>query len=81
MISLGMWSCQWRELRPIFFGGKDGQASDTIAAAGTDGPGAQGAVEHDVGFTLDIGAGGAKKKKAKDQSGSYEMVSRQDAGG
>jgi len=25
MVSLGVWSCRWRELRPITFGGNNGR--------------------------------------------------------
>lgn len=59
MIFLGVWACQWRELKPISFGGKGKQpvtASDPAA------------VEEGAGFAREgRGAG-------NDGAGVYEMV-------
>lgn len=58
MTSLGVWACQWRELRPINFGSKP-------AARAANNP-----VEDDgVGETRGRGRG-----KGRDGAGEYEMV-------
>lgn len=63
MTSLGIWSCQWRELRPINFGAN---ANATSAEQGASGE----AVEDDGnGFERGRGRG-----KGKDGGGEYEMV-------
>lgn len=63
MTSLGIWSCQWRELRPINFGAN---ANGTSAEQGASGE----AVEDDGnGFGRGRGRG-----KGKDVGGEYEMV-------
>lgn len=59
MTFLGVWACQWRELKPISFGGKPKQS-----AANTD----PAAVEEGAGFAREgRGAG-------NDGAGAYEMV-------
>lgn len=78
MIVLGIWSCQWRELRPIFFGGKEGQSQTTHAtAAGTDGPGAQGAAEEAIGLLTR----GRSRTRGEDAGPSFEMASAPQARG
>lgn len=46
MTLLGMWACQWRELKPIAFGGRDRTAASgtatTPAAGETNGGGSDG---------------------------------------
>jgi hypothetical protein len=73
MTSLGVWSCQWRELRPINFGG--GAASTvgggTAAAGGsaetvTEGGEVHGDEEH--------GYGRRGRGRGRDGAGEYEMV-------
>ena len=59
MVFLGVWACQWRELKPIAFGGKSKQAVPARDPA---------AVEEGAGFARDgRGAG-------RDGAGAYEMV-------
>lgn len=65
MVSLGMWACQWRELRPMAFGGK-GKGQDGATQGGN---GQSVAVEHGAGFEMGRGRG-----RGKDGAGTYEMV-------
>lgn len=58
MTSLGVWACQWRELRPISFGGKGGSSG---ARQQGNGPG-----EDD--------ARGRGRGRGRDGAGEYEMV-------
>ncbi|KAF2176329.1 hypothetical protein K469DRAFT_678666 [Zopfia rhizophila CBS 207.26] len=63
MTSLGVWACQWRELRPINFGGKGGSAN-----SGQQG---NGAVDDDgAGHSRGRGSG-----RGRDGAEEYEMVS------
>lgn len=64
MISLGVWACQWRELRPMSFGGKAKQQSDpaTLENGGATAP--------DNGEGFSMGSGG----RGRDGAGTYEMV-------
>ena len=68
MTSLGVWSCQWRELRPISFGGHGGQKGDQ---QDNDGPGEGG--DDGVGYGVGRGRG-----RARDGTGGYEMVEMKD---
>lgn len=78
MTSLGVWTCQWRELRPISFGG--GQAASSsggdnnnnaafIAAASTS----EGGGDEEQGY----GRGGGRRGRGRDGAGEYEMVGMQ----
>ncbi|KAI9772060.1 MAG: hypothetical protein M1840_001348 [Geoglossum simile] len=67
MASLGMWSCQWRELRPINFGGGGG----TNAAAAVGG-GSTGEAESVRGSS-----GGS----GRDSAGEYELVAMKESAG
>ena len=59
MIALGIWACQWRELKPMAFGGKGkARAEDANGKAVEDG---QGHI---------MGGGG----RGRDDAGTYEMV-------
>lgn len=59
MIFLGVWACQWRELKPISFGGKSKQSASTVDPA---------VVEEGAGFAREgRGAG-------HDGAGAYEMA-------
>lgn len=63
MTFLGIWSCQWRELRPINFGA-NAKAANTDRGVGDE------AVEDDGdGFGRGRGRG-----KGRDGGGEYEMV-------
>jgi len=64
MTSLGIWSCQWRELRPINFGGKGGanrHAQDNEPTASNE--------EDGAGHGRGRGRG-----RGRDGGGEYEMV-------
>ncbi|KAF7198104.1 Protein SYS1 [Pseudocercospora fuligena] len=60
MISLGMWACQWRELRPMAFGGKP---KDVAAAENGHAP------EEGEGYEV-----GSRRGGGRDGAGNYEMV-------
>ncbi|KAF2233680.1 hypothetical protein EV356DRAFT_486310 [Viridothelium virens] len=67
MTSLGIWSCQWRELKPISFGGSSSTArqADSEEANGS----------HDgLGYPRGRGRG-----KGADGGGNYEMVGMSDS--
>jgi hypothetical protein len=69
MTALGVWSCQWRELRPINFGGSSaaqGSGSETIAAKD-----AGEANDEEQGYGRGRGRG-----RGRDGAGEYEMVDR-----
>ena len=63
MISLGMWACQWRELRPMAFGGRP---KDTSAATAN---GHAPELEAGEGFEM-----GERRGGGRDGAGTYEMV-------
>lgn len=62
MTSLGVWSCQYRELQPIKFGG-------AARAAGRSGATEAALEEGGVGFVR-----GRGRDAGRDGSGAYEMV-------
>lgn len=66
MASLGIWSCQYRELRPINFGGSSmTQAATTENAVS----GGDAAGDEEQGFSRGRGRG-----RGRDGGGEYEMV-------
>ncbi|KAF2001117.1 hypothetical protein P154DRAFT_465001 [Amniculicola lignicola CBS 123094] len=60
MTSLGVWACQWRELRPINFGGNGGATK----------PQANGSAAEDGGGE----SRGRGRGRGRDGAGEYEMV-------
>lgn len=64
MVSLGMWACQWRELRPINFGGAGVGATNQ-----TQGTQNESADEVTAGQSRGRGRG-----RNRDGFGDYEMV-------
>ncbi|CAG8977147.1 hypothetical protein HYALB_00003368 [Hymenoscyphus albidus] len=67
MTSLGVWSCQYRELRPINFGGSSTtQANSSDATAG---PSSGEGGDEEQGFGRGRGRG-----RGRDGAGEYEMV-------
>lgn len=71
-VSLGMWGCQYRELQPVFFGGRilnstGGSASRGQTSAEDDD--LEAAAGEEDGFVR-----GSGKGKGKDGQGTYEMV-------
>jgi len=67
MISLGIWACQWRQLRPMAFGKAMGfgKAKTTPALP------PEGFVPEEAGGSI---MGFARRSRARDGGGSYEMV-------
>lgn len=80
-VSLGVWGCQYRELRPVFFGGGGGSSGASNnnnsnnnangSAAGGAGEGSSQAADGDEeqGFSRGRGRG-----RGRDGAGEYEMV-------
>lgn len=66
MISLGIWACQNRELRPISFG-KGGGANAGSEARGDNGGEGESKAEEQV-------RGGRGRGRNRDDGPSYEMV-------
>ncbi len=68
MTSVGIWACQWRELRPMAFGGKSSKG----AQVGTSNGHAiePGAIEEGEGYAV----GSAGRGRGRDGAGAYEMV-------
>jgi len=65
MTSLGVWSCQWRELRPINFGGSStAQATENTTTEASEGG------DEEQGYGRGRGRG-----RGRDGAGEYEMVS------
>ena len=82
MTVLGVWSCRWRELQPIAFGGK---GAATAGRSTTAAPAAVGAAANSgqaeaagpSGDPEDDGAGyvrGTRRGRGRDGAGQYEMV-------
>jgi hypothetical protein len=63
MASVGIMACQWRELRPINFGGRPTVATSTPESSSQDGN------DEGEGFSRGRGRG-----RGRDGSGAYEMV-------
>jgi hypothetical protein len=72
MTSLGVWTCQWRELRPINFGGSS-TSNDASNAQVSDGA-QQNIGDEEQGFGRGRGRG-----RGRDGAGEYEMVTMKDA--
>lgn len=72
MIALGIWACQWRELKPMAFGGSGGGPKGKGKERAGEGAGNGQSPEADdgEGFVMDGGSRG----KGRDGAGSYEMV-------
>lgn len=80
-VALGVWGCQYRELRPVFFGGQQGGGAQTTANGSAAGPGGNGgegasgaadglsAGDEELGFSRGRGRG-----RGRDGVGEYEMV-------
>ncbi|KAJ0116835.1 hypothetical protein J7T55_009986 [Diaporthe amygdali] len=81
-VALGVWGCQYRELRPVFFGGggigggsssnnNNNNTANGSAAGGNGGEGSSQAADGDEeqGFSRGRGRG-----RGRDGAGEYEMV-------
>ncbi|KAK8055071.1 hypothetical protein PG993_000298 [Apiospora rasikravindrae] len=74
-IAMAMWGCQWRELRPINFGGNGGRATGGAAGAEENGhaggnPDGGGMGDEEMGFGRGRGRG-----RGRDGQGEYELAS------
>jgi ABC-type nickel/cobalt efflux system permease component RcnA len=69
MTSLGVWSCQWRELRPITFGGSSAAQASSSETAALPNTGETGDEEQGYGR-------GRGRGRGRDGAGEYEMVDR-----
>jgi hypothetical protein len=65
MTSVGVWACQWRELKPISFGGH-GRSTE---ASSSQNPANPTEDEEGVEYTRGRGRG-----RGRDGAGNYEMV-------
>lgn len=76
VIVMGVWGCQWRELRPIYnFGGNGGRATGGSGASTENGhtggdPEGGGMGDEEMGFTRGRGRG-----RGRDGLGEYELES------
>lgn len=66
MIFLGMWACQWRELKPIAFGGR--AKGDRVVASGSGRDRGEEGEGEGEGFGVGAGSRGV------DGAGVYEML-------
>lgn len=87
-VALGIWGCQYRELRPVFFGGQQGSSStggggsQNTANGSAGGGGVGGNGEGSSGAADGIAAGdeeqgfsrGRGRGRGRDGAGEYEMV-------
>ncbi|KAH6677101.1 integral membrane protein S linking to the trans Golgi network-domain-containing protein [Halenospora varia] len=71
MTSLGVWSCQWRELRPINFGGGSTSSPNANNAGDSaqNGEASAGGGDEEQGYGRGRGRG-----RGRDGAGEYEMV-------
>jgi hypothetical protein len=70
MTSLGVWSCQYRELRPINFGGSATQAGSSSGHIEDNVP-----LHNEDGQDVEQGYGrGRGRGRGRDGAGDYEMV-------
>lgn len=82
MASLGIWSCQWRELRPINFGSSSNTAqnnsnivTDTTGMERDISTGMEGEGDaHDAGDVEQGYGRGRGRGRGRDGAGDYEMV-------
>ncbi|KAK7736662.1 hypothetical protein SLS53_006868 [Cytospora paraplurivora] len=83
-VALGIWGCQYRELRPVFFGGGGAAAAAAAAAAGGSGGnnnsdnnnanGGAGAADGTVAGDEEQGFSRGRGRSRRDGPGAYEMV-------
>jgi protein SYS1 len=69
MTGLGVWSCRWRELRPINFGGGSAAVGEGSAGSSTQPADSGAAGDEEQGFGRGRGRG-----RGRDGGGEYEMV-------
>ena len=74
MVGGGVWSCRWRELRPISFGGGSSKGTTDEMA---NGQGEEARRESAEGRDIEEGVGygrGRGRGKGRDGGGQYEMI-------
>lgn len=70
---LGIWGCQYRELQPVFFGGRRILGATPTAATQADG--GEGAGNDDVEGDEEMGfSRGRGRGRGRDGAGEYEMA-------
>lgn len=69
MTALAVYACQWRELRPITFGGT-AAAGNNSASGSSSAPPAEDRIEGDE----EMGYGRRARGRGRDGAGEYEMV-------
>jgi len=89
MTSLGVWACQWRELRPISFGGLGNSSSATAggdAQGNTGSKGSSGGINGSADAPSEFGdedsryGGRRGRGRGRDGAGEYEMVAMKNDG-
>jgi protein SYS1 len=73
MVSLGIWACRYRELRPISFGIGSAANAASEAQKGGSGQGEEGIGDHV--------RGGRGRGRNRDDGPSYEMVGMKEGNG
>ncbi len=77
-VGIATWGCRYRELQPVFFGGRILGAGDGASAATTSQQ--HGDEDLEAGLAQDDGeddlgqARGSRKGRGKDGQGEYEMM-------
>jgi protein SYS1 len=75
MTGLGVWSCRWRELRPISFGGGPAASAPAAGAVTGEGSASTQPAEGTAGGDEEQGFGrGRGRGRGRDGGGEYEMV-------
>lgn len=82
-VGLGTWGCRYRELQPVFFGGRILGAGDGASAASTsqahDEADLEAGTAHDGEDETGYATRGSGKRRGKDGQGEYEMVQMKNA--
>ncbi|KAK2763789.1 hypothetical protein FQN54_009406 [Arachnomyces sp. PD_36] len=73
MTFLGIWACQWRELRPISFGGNAGAVDGNVNGQAEESGGGGGGGDTGNDETPSISRGRGRGRN-RDGGGEYEMV-------
>lgn len=95
MTLLGMWSCQWRELRPINFGSSNSNSNSNSNQTNPSGSssritnghlnppefGDENSGEMNGDEELGYGRGRKKSRLGRDGAGDYELVVMKEGGG
>ncbi|KAK2738548.1 hypothetical protein FQN57_006970 [Myotisia sp. PD_48] len=74
MIFLGIWACQWRELRPISFGGGGGVSSSNQAVRSRQSQNGTADVDLEEGIDLEDLPRGRGRARNRDDGGNYTAV-------